>query len=63
MSVTRVASITLLFLAGLVALGAVVFGRMAAGSGGAGRVVFGALAIICLLLFVWFVSGLLFGSG
>lgn len=63
MSVTRLAEITLLILTGLVALGAVFFRRkaVASGQGGAGRVVSGALAILCLLLFAWFLGGLLFG--
>jgi len=62
-SPTRLAELILLFLTGLVALGAVFFRRrfVASGQGGAGRVVFGALAIICLLLFIWFLAGLLFG--
>jgi hypothetical protein len=53
-SVTSIAEHVLLVLTGLAALGAVLFFRM----GG----VFIALAIICLLLFLWFLGGLLFGS-
>lgn len=51
-----------LFMTGLFALGAVFFRRKYAATspGQAGRVLLGVLAVICLLLFIWFLAGLLF---
>lgn len=62
-SVTRLAEWVLAILMGLAAVGAVFFRRLsvAAGPGGAGRGLFGGLAILCVLLFLWMLGGLILG--